>query len=533
MNTEDRRAPGATRLPFDGLVEVGGALGPSFEAQAVNVSEDGMHLRTAYLPEQGQPLTCRFDAGPGQSVLVSGEVVWSEGAEKGGEFGVRFTDMDAESVDSLKRVCGVTAATEAPAVQAGSKVRLHIDGLASPMRAKIRDARATAVTVGSDLGFLQVGRQLELEDAQSGKKRPASIDRVEVAVDPASQVPQLIVTLRYSDMHAPVPTEVAPAGRGWAPPPSPASSADDLAAVEEASAMMKGALARNLTRVGPAVERLAERAKTMVALLAKRREDRSPVRRTTAPAPGGGLHATGRRVVRGDEGSPGDPGANDAAAPRTATTKRKATIAAAVMLAAVVGAIAIKKSHHDGAEAAAPAASGSTATDVAPPGSAAPVTAPPEPTGALSQPPAAAPQPVAADDSDGARPHKKHLHVAPFGNGPVHHGNVLRLKMDEAIESIEGAQQPTGFTVKIPGRKAVEAAAPLAARDSRIAAIKVANEGAGAELSVTFKDGVPNYQVRAKGDTLEIVLAVAGRFIETNDHVIPKPVANKTKRLKH
>ena len=110
MNTEDRRAPGATRLPFDGLVEVGGALGPSFEAQAVNVSEDGMHLRTAYLPEQGQPLTCRFDAGPGQSVLVSGEVVWSEGAEKGGEFGVRFTDMDAESVDSLKRVCGVTAA---------------------------------------------------------------------------------------------------------------------------------------------------------------------------------------------------------------------------------------------------------------------------------------------------------------------------------------------------------------------------------------------------------------------------------------
>ena len=69
-------------------------------------------------------------------------------------------------------------------VHSGSKVRLHIDGLASPMRAKIRDSRATAVTVGSDLGFLQVGRQLELEDAQSGNKRPACIDRVEVAVDP-------------------------------------------------------------------------------------------------------------------------------------------------------------------------------------------------------------------------------------------------------------------------------------------------------------------------------------------------------------
>ncbi len=533
MNTEDRRAPGATRLPFDGLVEVGGALGPSFEAQAVNVSEDGMHLRTAYLPEQGQPLTCRFDAGSGQSVLVSGEVVWSQGADKGGEFGIRFTDMDAESVESLKRICGVAVPTQAQQVHSGSKVRLHIDGLASPMRAKIRDARATAVTVGSDLGFLQVGRQLELEDAQSGKKRPANIDRVEVAVDPASQVPQLVVTLRYADVNAPVPAEAPPAGRGWAAPPN-ASGADDLAAVEEASAKMKGALARNLTRVGPAVERLAERAKTMVTLLAKKGEkDPSPVRRTTAPPPGGALHATGRRVVRGEEGSPSMPDAADAMAAKASTTKRKAAIASAVMLAAIIGAIAIKKSHHDAsADAAAPAGSGATATDVAASASASPPPAAPQPIDTPSPQPAAAPSPLAADDSDSSlHAHKKHLHVAPFGNGPVHHGNVLRLKMDSPIEAIEGAQQPTGFTVKIPGRKAVEAAAPLAARDSRIAAIKVANEGAGAELSVTFKDGVPNYQVSARGDNLVIALAPAGTLDETMAKKDEK--GGKAKHAKH
>ncbi|KAJ8134874.1 hypothetical protein OY671_011914, partial [Metschnikowia pulcherrima] len=51
----------------------------------------------------------------------------------------------------------------------------------------------------------------------------------------------------------------------------------------------------------------------------------------------------------------------------------------------------------------------------------------------------------------------------------------------------------------------------LAARDGRIAAVKVTNDGAGAELTFTFKDGVPNYQVRAKGDTLEISLAPAGK----------------------
>jgi len=526
MNTEDRRAPGATRMPFDALVEVGGALGPSFEAQAVNVSEDGMHLRTAYLPEQGQPLTCRFDGGPGgQSVLASGEVVWSQGVERGGEFGIRFTDMDAESVDSLKRICGIPAlnaphpsnAPNAPsAVHSGSKVRLHIDGLASPMKAKIRDARALDVTVGSDLGFLQVGRQLELEDATSGNKRPACIDRVEVAVDPASHVPQLVVTLRYSDTQS-----AAEVGNAWLPQPvapnAPRSSrTDDLAAVEEASAKMKSALAENLSRVAPAVERFAERAKTMVKLLAKRRrEEKSPIRRTTAPAPGGGLHAAGRRVVRGDEAIPVD----DAADLKAAMFKRKATIAGAVMIAAILGAMVLKKSHHDdAADGAAPGAS-STAAETAPPASGAATPSPspsPAETAPGFPPSFAAPGQLASADDDSTRSgHKKHVHVAPFGNGPVHHGNVLRLKMDSAIESIEGAQQPTGFVVKVPGRKAVEAAAPLAARDSRIAAIKVANEGAGAELTVAFKDGVPNYQVSARGDTLVISLAPVGTVDDT------------------
>ncbi|MDP9148359.1 MAG: PilZ domain-containing protein, partial [Myxococcota bacterium] len=129
MSTEDRRTPGALRFPFEGLVEVGGAAGPSFEAQAVNVSEEGMQLRTTYLPEAGQPLTCRFDAGHGDSVLASGEVVWARGAEKGGEFGIRFTDLDAEGVAALKRIGALPSSpTELRAGGPGGKVRLHIDG---------------------------------------------------------------------------------------------------------------------------------------------------------------------------------------------------------------------------------------------------------------------------------------------------------------------------------------------------------------------------------------------------------------------
>jgi hypothetical protein len=511
MSTEERRAPGATRMPFDALVEVGGALGPTFEAQAVNVSEDGIQLRTAYLPEAGQTLTCRFDAGPANNVLASGEVVWAQGGEDGGEFAVRFTDVDAESVEALKGICGVRG--DSP-VQAGSKVRLHIDGLASPMRAKIRDAHPSAVTVGSDLGFLQVGRSLELEDAHSGQKRPANIDRVDVVVDPTSQVPQLVVTLRYSDAPAgmdsdpprpPAPSEVRPALA------TPAEASNDAEMAEQ----MKGAFARGVAAIGPAIARLAQRAKTTAVLLAKRPskswEDGSSARRMTAPPPGGGLHASGRRVVRGEAAATGlDPAPPALKVPMQ---KHRALIAGAVLTLAVVGALALKKGRHDSAQNAAPAAAAvnvaaSAAAPMPPDPSPAPL-----PVLAAAPAPAPAPAPVAAADetSDSSKSaQKKHVRVAPFSNGPVHHGNVLHLKMDGVVESIEGAQQPTGFTVKLPGRKSLEAAAPLASRDSRIATIKVSNDSAGAEFSVTFKDGVPNYRVSAKGDTLVIALAVPG-----------------------
>src|SRR5205823_4360158 len=64
------------------------------------------------------------------------------------------------------------------------------------------------------------------------------------------------------------------------------------------------------------------------------------------------------------------------------------------------------------------------------------------------------PQPMA----DAKHPVK----VAPFGNPNVTHGNVLRLKMDGVIDRINGASEPTGFLVSIPGHKSVEPAGPLA-----------------------------------------------------------------------
>ena len=545
-NSSERRAADATRIPFDGMVEVGGSLGPSFEAQAVNLSEEGMHLRTAYLPEIGQPVTCRFDAGQGMVVTAAGEVLWRDDRGDGGEFGIRFTNLDSASTVALQRIVGMVEDGHAIRPPTGRKVRLHIDGLASPMRARVRGAHGTSVTAFSELGFLQVGKQLDLEDAATGTKRPALIDRVAVDVEPETRIPQLVVTLRYDDEeahaadmngHYEVEHEEMAAGHGSLSPHAMDGDMDDdivhdgrhdddhmphddhapiataKAALEgetteeEEPKDMKGALARGAAKVTPALEKWFKRTKTTMALLAARARAKSgvkgdddveiPVRRTTAPAPGGGLTTSGRKVIRGEiEEAPFE---DEAPKPRFVLTKKKMLVGGAIGVTAILAMVAMRK----------PAPAVATApTDNAALAAAAP---PPMPAITASPVPTNIGDPLATQAAAlGADPNEKPGKVTPFGNGIVAHGNVLKIKMDGAVTRIQGASQPSGFTVVIPGRKSLDAAGPLAAKDPRIAAIRVSNEPAGAELTVTFKDGVPNYQVKAHGDTLEMHLAKGG-----------------------
>jgi hypothetical protein len=556
MSTDDRRAPGATRIPFEALVEVGGALGPSFEAQAINISEEGMHLRTAYLPDIGQPLSCRFDAGTNGTVIASGEVVWKEEAGKGGEFGIRFTDLDSQSAESLQKMMGIGFAPPPPAK--GNRVRLHIEGLGSPMRAHVKESSSGKLTAFSGLGFLQVGKHLELEDATTGAKRPAKVVRVECEIDPESRVPQLVMSFQYEDQEQTDPDaqakEDTPEPMVTHDEPAIEASAksahrtgkDDDDAIERESGAMKGFVARSAAKVTPAIERMFERAKTTMAVLAAKRRGGSgddvaiPLRRRTSPPPQGALHSSGRKVIRDSLHSAKE---IPDGLPTKAITPRRVAI---VGTAATVLAIAFFAMHKPSAPSA------TVATDAVPgapqasggqplaPTTAEPLTAPPsvlapvtttsgmQNTGATT---AGASEVAANDVLDESSDHgHKKTHVAPFSNGAVAHGNVLRIKMDGAIEKIEGDSQPTGFTVVIPGRRSLEPAAPLAARDSRIASIRVTNDGPGAELTVAFKDGVPNYLVRAKADELEIVLAPAGSLAEaTRPHAAPTTRHHKKK----
>jgi hypothetical protein len=405
---QERRVGGMERVSVQALVEicgrdVGGA--PAFEAESVDVSGRGMHLRTAYLPEIGSPLVCRFDNG-GQEIVVEGVVAWRREQDRGGEFGIKFTALDSGSVEVLKQLCGMTeqAAPDGPAAAAeggtpppagtGMRVRLHIDGLGSPMKACVRGGSQRQVQVASNLEFLKVGRHLEIEDVGAGQRRGAQIDGVDVLIDPQTKVPQLVVALRYDggadDTPEPsvIDSEDEPAVRGSVGElggfTAAAAHTDDderwdsqndggdgriadddfvdAAEMNEEAAAMRGKVANMAVEAGHA----AKKGGVMFAKLSgaaavgvgkffkgagakvmelKQKQPGGAPRRTTAAPPPGPMSQMGRKL-RPQSGAAPDPEPTEAPMDPAAKKRRVKKIAAASALGVLlltVGVIAMKK----------------------------------------------------------------------------------------------------------------------------------------------------------------------------------------------
>jgi hypothetical protein len=595
---KERRVGGLPRIHFEALVAVGETAGGGFEAESVDVSPDGMRLRTAFLPDVGDKLVCRFD-GMGNEVVADGEVIWRNEEAKGGEFGLRFTGLDGATEEAMRAMCASLnpaeepAAAEEPCVPRGSRVRLHIEGLGSPMKARVRESAARELEVGSNLEFLKVGRSLELEDVDKGEKREAMIDSVKVDVDPATNVPQLVVTLRYEKAGASVPPPAKKKARASTPPATRRTTAPEAAAApattrdradtktmrsevkaEEAAARAAeaeaedegqddaeqapgfGARAASAGRavagkLGPAITGIGARAKGamggMMAIIEKRRAERAETqkpatqRRTTAPPPGGALTSDGRRLVR-DDGL-GDE--EDAAAPPR-TNRRAAAIGGALGLIAVLaifGMTRLAGGHAHPAVAAdaraaatalpagaadAPGAAGApgvpgaaSGTPVAnlpfygaTPLSTTELVAPAAPSASAqaSAAPGAPGAPDANGDDDEPGDGKQGPILKEWGKGTVSpHPVVLRIKMDGAIERITGAAGAQGFTISVPGHRSTSTSTgELSKKDKRLSAVNVVNTSRGAEVSIQFKDDVPAYIAKVKGDKLEISIGKEG-----------------------
>ncbi|MCL2822995.1 MAG: PilZ domain-containing protein [Polyangiaceae bacterium] len=377
MNSDKERRAGGPRIPLQTLVEIGANEDgtQAFEAEAIDITTGGMRLKTAYLPEVGRPLICRFE-GAGTEVIAQAQVTWRIEDKCGGDFGVRFLEMDRESLNALRALAGEQlddepeeeSSPDAPAVPRGARVRLHIEGLGAPMKARVRDAGRHEVLVGSNLEFLRVGRPIDLENVDSPSNRPARIDRVSVEIDPASHVPQLVVALRYLDVPEPEPA-----------PPETRFSEDDSDSDEQprleqqrlettpstnqvleetASTGIGASVWKTVKNVGPtlsvvgaAVQQWGSKAKSKAkdamddaVAAAKKKPTEKPGKRTapplrkTAPPPKSAYTKTG---LRKQHAIPEDP-IEDANAEEMAKTRKKRRLAlVGIAAAAIFGGVVI------------------------------------------------------------------------------------------------------------------------------------------------------------------------------------------------
>lgn len=115
---------------------------------------------------------------------------------------------------SSARLASASPVSVPPASMQGASVRLHIEGMAAPMQARVRQQGSGQVALTSPLEFLRVGRDVDIEEDAPGGRRRARIDRVDVDVDPDSQVPELVVSLCYESTSSPPRVQAAPSSTG-------------------------------------------------------------------------------------------------------------------------------------------------------------------------------------------------------------------------------------------------------------------------------------------------------------------------------
>lgn len=94
-----------------------------------------------------------------------------------------------------------------------------------------------------------------------------------------------------------------------------------------------------------------------------------------------------------------------------------------------------------------------------------------------------------------------------FGEENVPHGRTFTLRMSGPVEGLEGERRDDGFTVRVPGRLALDRASPIATSHRAVARAMILNRGDYAELTVDFLPGLrPKYQVVGKDASIEVTL---------------------------
>jgi hypothetical protein len=577
----DRRGKAGRRVHFEAMVAVGGAEGgAAFDAESVDVSGEGMRLRTAYLPAIGDQLVCRFEAEDGEICAV-GEVIWASEESRGGEFGLRFVDLDDETRDALAALCKVHGEGDpieiAPSVVKNARVKLHIEGLASPMKARVRDSDPKTASVGSSLEFLKLGRPVQVEDVDAGDRREGIVDGVKVEVDPKTSIPQLVVSLRFdggmpATASAPAPAKIveekAPdtvvaAREKPVEKPKPTPKVEVSAKVEASEAeesefddaelglpknrgeQVKNAAKELSTKAKSTLDMVGQGASGFFARMrdavAERRAARAKEakanapKRVTAPPPSGALTSAGRRVVRQDKDAESD---DPVVTP--VRSKKPLYIGAGVGLALLLGGGILAAGGSSKKEAAAPkpaVTAEQKPQPALPPIPGAPAVADVPLYGATplstteqvlpAEAEATAPSPKASEPAESDEGEEKSELVKEFGQGSVKNAKILKVRLDGPVSGFTAIENDDGFTLLVPKRKSTSTSSALVRKDKRLAAVDVVNKDDEAEITVKFKGDVPGYKAKVRGDRIEIALSSEAGGAAPKKVAAKKPDAKK------
>jgi hypothetical protein len=232
-------------------------------------------------------------------------------------------------------------------------------------------------------------------------------------------------------------------------------------------------------------------------------------RRTTAPAP---------RVQRSSATSPGS-----RAEPRTPTPveqpargqqkprNRRLTALALAVFGVGLGVYALApRSGADRIRTRRPLAqveAREQGAETAPAAAVEPVSAAVDPAPAPVVPAPIAPIPMSAVPASAASSTPISPEKLTFGAADVPNGRTFSLRMSGPVASVEGESREDGFTIRVPGRLALDRASPIATSHRAVARAMILNRGDYAELTVDFLPGLrPKYQVVGHDATLEVTL---------------------------
>jgi len=239
-------------------------------------------------------------------------------------------------------------------------------------------------------------------------------------------------------------------------------------------------------RSGPAMQRFVAKLKGIKGG-GKRRQQRTPKRKTTRPAP---------KKSKGPAGRPAEP-----ERPR----KRRGRVVVAAVVMVVVGA---------GVNALLAEERPVVIKTMAKPGAVYPSSVPEDPEAGDDAPslegaarPASEPGTVPVDSPYAAEPSAPSSPTPgalAYGAESVPQAREFRIRLSATPEALSGERTGDGFEVRLTGARALDGARRIATVMSRVRGAGIQNEGSDAVLTLRFVGEPPAYRVEASGESLVI-----------------------------